>query len=252
MLHGMLMHILSFISLLVLRQIPFFLFLLCVLGRGALQAQSPELGAVLGGVVYSGDLHPTGIQLSASRPVGGFFYRQQLSASLSTRISALVGKLSGNDNAQLDVLALERAEAIDVSFGELALVLEYYFNPRSSYSYKQGRTHLSPYVFGGIGGMFFSGYADPVAEYSRIQPIIPFGLGLRLQSGRSFVLGLEVGLRKTFFDYLDNISAGSDDKRFDYGDRYSTDSYHYVGLSVSFVIHSLRCPFPVKRPERRY
>ncbi|MCC9136398.1 DUF6089 family protein [Pontibacter silvestris] len=48
-------------------------------------------------------------------------------------------------------------------------------------------------------------YPDP---YKRVQIAIPFGLGFRFRIDRLWDLGLEVGWRKTFTDYLDDASTG--------------------------------------------
>ncbi|WP_114782216.1 DUF6089 family protein [Botryobacter ruber] len=48
------------------------------------------------------------------------------------------------------------------------------------------------------------GAPDP---YKRVQIAIPFGLGVRYKLGRFWDLSLEVGWRKTFTDYLDDVST---------------------------------------------
>ena len=44
-------------------------------------------------------------------------------------------------------------------------------------------------------------------SYSRIQPVIPFGLGIRLKVSPTVNLSFEGGWRKTFTDYLDDVST---------------------------------------------
>jgi len=43
--------------------------------------------------------------------------------------------------------------------------------------------------------------------YSKVQPIIPMGGGVKLKAGPFFNLAIEAGMRKTFTDYLDDISV---------------------------------------------
>ena len=81
------------------------------------------------------------------------------------------------------------------------------------------RPNLNVYAFAGIGMI----YSNPTAEYqgqtvslrelqtegisySAIQPVIPFGLGLRIKSGPYFNIVIEGGYRITFTDYLDDVS----------------------------------------------
>jgi hypothetical protein len=44
-------------------------------------------------------------------------------------------------------------------------------------------------------------------EYSRFQPVIPMGLGVKFKAGPFFNIALEGGVRKTFTDYMDDISS---------------------------------------------
>lgn len=49
-------------------------------------------------------------------------------------------------------------------------------------------------------------FFDTRQEYSRISFSIPFGLGLIWRINRDIALGLEFGFRKTFTDYIDDVS----------------------------------------------
>ncbi|MCU0420815.1 MAG: hypothetical protein MUC38_14270 [Cyclobacteriaceae bacterium] len=44
-------------------------------------------------------------------------------------------------------------------------------------------------------------------SYARVQPVIPYGLGIRIKQGPFFNLAIEGGLRKLFTDYLDDVST---------------------------------------------
>lgn len=66
------------------------------------------------------------------------------------------------------------------------------FNPKAEY---QGKMYaLAPLETEGV-------------KYSRIVPVIPFGLGIRVKVTPFFNILLEGGYRKTFTDYLDDVSA---------------------------------------------
>jgi hypothetical protein len=66
-----------------------------------------------------------------------------------------------------------------------------YMNPRAEY---QGQKYaLQPLETEGV-------------KYSRFQPVIPFGLGTRIKMGPFFNVLIEGGYRKTFTDYLDDVS----------------------------------------------
>lgn len=82
------------------------------------------------------------------------------------------------------------------------------------------RPPLNLYGFLGFGLI----YSNPKAEfqgdyvslpeletegisYSTFQPVVPFGLGLRIKSGPFFNIAIEGGYRLTFTDYLDDVSS---------------------------------------------
>lgn len=82
------------------------------------------------------------------------------------------------------------------------------------------RPKLNGYVFGGLGVL----YTNPTAEYlgqsyalqplqtenqkySRFQIVVPFGLGARIRVSQFVNVVIEGGYRKTFTDYLDDVST---------------------------------------------
>lgn len=82
------------------------------------------------------------------------------------------------------------------------------------------RPNFNIYGFAGIG----VAYINPKAEldgkkhalqplqtegvkYSRFQPVIPYGLGVRVKAGPFFNVAVESGWRLTFTDYLDDVST---------------------------------------------
>jgi Domain of unknown function (DUF6089) len=67
-----------------------------------------------------------------------------------------------------------------------------YFNPKATY--KGSSVALQPLKTEGV-------------SYSLITPTIPFGLGVRLKVTPQFNIAIEAGLRKTFTDYLDDVST---------------------------------------------
>jgi len=81
------------------------------------------------------------------------------------------------------------------------------------------RPTLNLYGFAGIGLLYFNPTAKlngksyslaPLqtegVSYSRVVPVIPFGLGVRLKTGPNMNIVFEGGYRKTFTDYLDDVS----------------------------------------------
>ncbi|MBS1487355.1 MAG: outer membrane beta-barrel protein [Bacteroidetes bacterium] len=82
------------------------------------------------------------------------------------------------------------------------------------------RQQINFYGFAGIGLLYFNPQAElngktynlePLhtegVSYSRVVPVIPFGLGMRLKMGPNTNIVIEGGYRKTFTDYLDDVSS---------------------------------------------
>ncbi len=83
------------------------------------------------------------------------------------------------------------------------------------------------YLFVGIGGFYFNpqakyngqwvdlqplgtegqGLEGQKAKYSRIAMCIPYGIGIKNAITREFSIGIEAGIRKTFTDYIDDVST---------------------------------------------
>lgn len=82
------------------------------------------------------------------------------------------------------------------------------------------RPKLNVYGFAGIGLLYFNPkteyQGEKVAlqplqtegvEYSRVIPVIPYGLGAKLMLSPFMNISLEAGYRKVFTDYLDDVST---------------------------------------------
>jgi hypothetical protein len=73
-----------------------------------------------------------------------------------------------------------------------------YFNPRGELN---GKWHsLRPLSTEG------QGLVPTRRKYSPVQFVIPFGIGFKYALSNDWSLGIELGLRKTFTDYLDDVS----------------------------------------------
>jgi hypothetical protein len=82
------------------------------------------------------------------------------------------------------------------------------------------RPNFNIYAFTGIGLLYFNPTAklngktyslEPLhtegVGYSRVTPVIPMGFGVRIKMGPNTNIVVEGGYRKTFTDYLDDVSG---------------------------------------------
>lgn len=197
------------------------LFLLCC---GLMcSSQNMELGLWGGGAVYSGDFSPKefGLYFNEIRPAGGIFLRMNPANPISINFSLSLGKIGGEDGETNDFA--DRMLNFRSNVTELALKADLHLfrlgNPRA--------TQLVPYAMGGVGVFRFNpeinfdgnwielqplgteaqgaeGYEDP---YSLTELALLAGGGLKIIFKERFTIGLELGGRKTFTDYLDDVSG---------------------------------------------
>jgi hypothetical protein len=207
---------------------------------GTLFAQRSEIGFGLGTFNYTGDLARSYNFLN-SKPAGTVFYRTNVSKFASVRAAVTAGKIGASDKKHpVDAFAQQRGASFNVFLFEASAVVEYHFlNWRET----KHLLRFSPYLFGGLGLFGLSGNTTKPAEYSNIQGAVPFGAGIKYIINPKWYLSLEFGARKTFFDYVDNISGGDQSKKnYQYGNPYTNDAYYFLGLGVTHTFYDIPCP----------
>ena len=221
---------------------PFFVvFMLFTL---PLMGQNSEIGIGIGGLSYTGDLQ-RGYKILENRPAGTIFYRQTFSNALGIRGGITAGALVGSDKNPMDDFADVRNAEFDLFIVEGAVTLEYNF---LDFLDAKSWTNYSPYFFIGVGAFTFFGDEGRGNSYRRIQPVVPLGVGMKFLLNPRWQLGAEFGARKTFFDYLDNISefevaASKKGQNYQYGNQYDQDWYYFLGFTLSYTFYTVPCPF---------
>ena len=199
-------------------------------------------GFGLGGLSYSGDLS-RGYRILQSKPAGTFFLRSNVSDHLSWRFAATGGKIAASDlDNPIDAFALQRQASFNIIAVELSTSLEYHFLKFKS---ETSLLRWSPYFTAGVGLLVISGSPEKPQPYSNFQPAIPLGFGFKYVINPKWMVGFEWIARKTFFDWLDNVSEGDLlNKNYQYGNWYDNDSYYYIGFSLTYAFYRIPCPFP--------
>lgn len=201
-------------------------------------AQRSELGFGLGTFTYTGDLAPT-YRLSNSRPAATVLFRSNLSKVISFRASITAGKL-GASETPTDAFASQRDHSFDVFLFEGSTVMEYHF---LDWRDSKKPMRYTPYLFAGLSLFGISGTNDKASDYSTIQPAIPFGGGFKYIMNPKWYAAFEIGIRKTFFDYLDNISDGElNNKNYQYGNPNDFDNFFFVGITFTRTFYDIPCP----------
>ncbi len=202
----------------------------CVLLAGAsIMAQNLEAGFFLGASNYQGDLQPTHFLFGESKVAYGGFVKYPVLEYLSLRASFTKGTISGED-LNSSVNSGRRRRNFNFRSDILDFGLQAEFHPLTLIY--QEKKIISPYLMGGINGFTFNPEAfyidryydlaplgtegqylegSGVSPYSRFQVAIPAGIGVEIKISDYNSIALEFGIRKTFTDYLDDVSGSYPD-----------------------------------------
>ena len=203
-------------------------------------AQFLEYGGGIGMMNYAGDLS-RGYNFTKQSPAIHGVYRFNLSKIVSLKVGLLYGKVSGDDESPIDAFAATRKATFTRTIIEGSLVFEYHF-----LDYKDDKSLIkwSPYFFGGVGFTKLLNIDNTKEDIAKFQPVIPFGLGVKHLIGKQFSVSFEVGARKMYTDKFDAISDGDlFDKNFQYGNPNDNDWYHFTGLTFTYILYKIPCPF---------
>ena len=187
--------------------------------------KSAELGVFLGGSYYIGDLNPIG-HFQFTKPAGGVVFRYNINPRLAARANVLFGSIEGHDSYSSSPAAQQRNLSFKSNITEFSAQLEFNF---LEYKIGNERKKFSPYLFIGLAGFKFNPMAElgnnwvalqPLGtegqgiaggasnrKYKLIQMSIPFGVGIKANLAKNIGLSIEWGMRKTFTDYLDDVST---------------------------------------------
>lgn len=202
-------------------------------------SQRSELGFGLGAFTYTGDLART-YKLSSTRPAATVFYRANISKVISFKTALTGGKLAASDQRKpIDPFAVQRDASFNLFLLEGSTTFEYHF---LDWRDDKRRLRFTPYLFAGIGLFGISGVPNKNAEYSNVQLSIPIGGGMKYIINPKWYVAFEIGIRKTFFDYLDNISEENPAfKNYQYGNPYDYDNYFFTGFSLTRTFYDIPC-----------
>jgi hypothetical protein len=202
--------------------------------------QSKEIGGGVVGSFYTGDMSRT-LELGELRPGGQLFYRRNYSEHLGVRYNLAISAVSGSDENPIDAFADLRDQSFSIAVIEGAALVEYNF---LDYRENLNQFNWSPYAFAGLGVMTLTGEESNPNDFSKVQPVIPMGIGFKYLLDWKWTFSAEFGARKTFFDYLDNVGEGDlAVKNYQYGNQNLNDWYYFIGISLSYTFHIVPCPF---------
>ncbi|TXB65170.1 hypothetical protein FRY74_07025 [Vicingus serpentipes] len=175
----------------------------------------------IGGGIETAKSGPSDMKLDHTRFAIGGFYRTRFSQKFAFKGSLNYIRLSGDDSNTANPARRSRNLNFRNDMYELEGHLELYLFRVNDVG-RTGRysTDFNLYLFGGVGAF----YSNPKGQnangdwvelqplqtegvsYSKINFSIPAGLGFYYTIDRKYRLGLEMGWRTTFTDYIDDVS----------------------------------------------
>lgn len=203
----------------------------CVLAALACSAQETDNTASLslfaGVINYQGDMNPNSFTFSHSNFSAGIIARKPLGPVFSLRAGIVHGRIEAADRWNRDYLK-PRNLSFTTSITEAHLALE--INVLDITTNK-----FSPYAYGGIALFHFNPWTTDnngvktflkplstegqgLPEYPNQKPYqltqmaLAFGGGIKFAVSETIKIGLEISQRKTFTDYLDDLSSHYTDR----------------------------------------
>lgn len=172
------------------------------------------------------------MEFKLTRPALALGYRFYINPYFALKADLAYGRLNGDDALTTETFRQNRNLHFRSPLIELTGRVEFY--PLKEYFGHLYRTngvvgkkvnHWSPYLFVGIGGGWFNPKAQyqgnwvalqPLqtenVNYKRIMGVLPFGAGVKYAISNQLSIGLELGLRYSTSDYIDDVSTVYADK----------------------------------------
>jgi hypothetical protein len=198
------------------------LWVLCLLFPVAAFSQSRVHLTLFGGLSnYQGDLQGRAFTFDQSNLALGLGVKYDLTSHFALRAGLNYGTIEASDARNAPELRFRNLSFVS-RIVEGNFLFEYTL-------FDMEEKKISPYAFAGVAVYHFDPYTfDSVGRKVFLQPLstegqglpqypdrkpykltqfaIPFGAGVKFRVGYNTVLAYEIGLRKTFNDYLDDVS----------------------------------------------
>lgn len=253
-----------------------------------LVAQDWEYGIMAGFSNYFGDLN-SNTSFEYIGPAAGFFTRYNINGRLAWKSGFYYGKVTFSDEGSPDPFQRARNLSFSSNIMEISTQIEINF---FQYNKRREDQRFTPYLLAGFGGFFFNPKAELNGEMYALQPVgtegqnvdgkrylrvsiaIPVGGGFKYNFHPAWTVGLELGVRKTFTDHLDDVggnypvsvvafnldqaTAGAlSDRSGEVGEPIGrvgkqrglspkNDDYLFAGITLSYTVLKTRCPKPGK------
>jgi hypothetical protein len=184
-------------------------------------SQNLHLGFRFGLSNYQGDLQERRFTFNQAKLIGSIGARYDLSEHLTARGFISYGSIKAADAQNKSTSLQQRNLSFETRLKELELSMQYNL-------FSLNDKWWTPYAFAGVSVFNFKSFAnDPSGNKTYLQPLstegqgfisgkenykrtslaIPFGIGAEYALNEDMRVGLELGYRRTFTDYIDDVST---------------------------------------------
>lgn len=256
----------------------------------------------LGGANQIGTNYFRDLEFSMTRMAAQIGMRYRISPTFAIHPHIYYGKVAGDDKLTEEFYRNYRNLNFKSNVWEASINFEaFLLREQLGHRYKlrgvRGRKNFETglYLFAGIGGFYFNpkgqlgdtwyklhplhtegqDLVETRKHYRKIQFTIPVGLGVKYQFDRKVGMTFEYGIRKTFTDYMDDVSKTYYDKTAleqnfgtlsaqlsdksdgawpttggvgagqQRGDPRDKDSYMMAIISITYKLHRGRVSYPI-------
>ena len=215
--------------------------------------QYNSVGVTLNAMTYFGDITPKpsipSFRPGATRPNLGLTFTRRFAPRISGRASLAYGRITGDDSKAADQTDPDAKYRFNRNMNFRNDIVEFaavgMFDLVENRNNYIKRPDFVPYLFAGVGVMHHNPKGTDAngniialqplrtegqsTGYALTQFVIPFGAGARYKLNKSFDIGLELGFRKTFTDYLDDVSGNYVTDR----NSLPSDAAKYFGFDIT-------------------
>lgn len=177
----------------------------------------------IGGKTGEGSVFLKDMNLKQTNKSVGASFRYGFSPRIAAKLQINYVRIQGADSLSKEPARVARNLSFRTEIFEAMITGEFtYWTIADLKRRSRKRLGFESYVFTGIGGLLYYPFADyngtwyalrPLAtegidkQYNQFTLAIPLGIGANLNLNNKFKIGLEIGYRFTFTDYLDDVSS---------------------------------------------
>lgn len=209
------------------------------------QSQTYEIGGLLGGSNYIGDIGST-TYINPNDIAIGALFRWNRTPRHSFRFTAMYAGLKADDADSDETRRQERGLSFDNRVFETSLGIEFTFWEFNTHAAQPQHT---PYLYTGI--TYFNYESLFLGRNGEIQKdgndwafAIPMVVGYKITLSRHFVFGVEIGARYTFTDNLDGSNPTDENEAIsgvNFGNINSNDWYVFTGINLTVMFGRKPC-----------